>query len=217
MAFEPKKFNELYEAMRAHTTVLTDFEVGSVTRTMYESFAYEMGLLYQKMQPVYQSAFIDSAEGAHLDQVVAVLGILRGLPDFSVGEVLFIRDKGNAEVSIPAGTLVATEDTPEKPKKVYQTVESAVLAQNQTEVTVKAQALERGEEQDAPADTVVVMPRPIPASNRSTTRSPAFGGPPARNRRRAAPSGQKTPCYRREKPISRPLKTPYCPCRACST
>jgi uncharacterized phage protein gp47/JayE len=162
MAFEPKKFNELYEAMRARTTVLTDFEVGSVTRTLYESFAYEMGLLYQKMQLVYQSAFVDSAEGAHLDQVVAVLGILRGLPDFSVGEVVFIRDKGNADVAIPAGTLVATEDTPEKPKKVYQTVESAVLAQSQTEVTVKVQALERGEEQDAPADTVVVMPRPIP-------------------------------------------------------
>lgn len=162
MAFEPKKFSELYEAMRARTTVLTDFEVGSVTRTMYESFAYELGLLYQKMQLVYQSAFVDSAEGAHLDQVVAILGIQRSLPDFSVGEVTFLRDKGNADIDIPAGTMVATEDTPEKPKKVYQTLESAKLAQNQTELTVKVQALERGEEQDAPAETIVVMPRPIP-------------------------------------------------------
>lgn len=162
MAFEPKKFNDLYDAMRARTTVLTDFEVGSVTRTMYESFAYELGLLYQKMQLVYQSAFVDSAEGTHLDQVVAVLGIQRGLPDFSVGEATFFRDKGNADINIPAGTMVATEDSPEKPKKVYQTVESATLAQNQAEVRVKIQAVERGEEQDVPADAIVVMPRPVP-------------------------------------------------------
>ena len=49
MAFEPKKFNELYEDMRVKTPpALTDFEVGSVTRTMYESFAYELGVLYHK-------------------------------------------------------------------------------------------------------------------------------------------------------------------------
>ena len=118
MAFEPKKFSELYEAMRSRTAVLTDFEVGSVARTMFESFAYELGLLYQKMNLVYLSAFVDSAEGSHLDQVVATLGIQRSLPDFAVGEVVFLRDKGNTDITIPAGTLVATEDTPELPKKV---------------------------------------------------------------------------------------------------
>lgn len=162
MAFEPKKFSELYDAMRASTTALTDFEVGSVTRTMYESFAYELGLLYQKMQLVYLSAFVDSAEGTHLDQVVAILGIQRSLPDFAVGEVVFLRDKGSAAINIPAGTLVATEDTPENPKKVYQTVESAVLAETQLEVTVKVQAIDRGEELDTEIETVVVMPRPVP-------------------------------------------------------
>lgn len=162
MAFEPKKFTELYDAMRSRTTVLTDFEVGSVTRTMYESFAYELGLLYQKMNLVYLSAFVDSAEGTHLDQVVAILGIQRSLPDYAVGEVVFTRDKGNADIIIPAGTLVATEDTPETPKKVYQTIEAAVLAKDQPEVTVKVQAVNRGEEQDSDPEKIVVMPRPIP-------------------------------------------------------
>jgi len=162
MAFEPKKFNELYEAMRSRTSVLTDFEVGSVSRTMYESFAYELGLLYQKMNLVYLSAFVDSAEGTHLDQVVAILGIQRSLPDFAVGEVVFLRDKGNADISIPVGTLVATEDTPELPKKVYQTIEAGVLAKDQSEVTVKVQAVNRGEEQDSDSERIVVMPRPIP-------------------------------------------------------
>lgn len=162
MAFEPKKFIELYDAMRSRTTVLTDFEVGSVARTMYESFAYELGLLYQKMNLVYLSAFVDSAEGTHLDQVVSVLGIQRSLPDYAVGEVVFTRDKGNADISIPAGTLVATEDTPELPKKVYQSIEAAVLAKDQSEVTVKVQAINRGDEQDSDPGSIVVMPRPIP-------------------------------------------------------
>jgi uncharacterized phage protein gp47/JayE len=162
MAFEPKKFSELYDSMRSRTTVLTDFEVGSVTRTMYESFAYELGLLYQKMNLVYLSGFVDSAEGTNLDQVVAVLGIQRNLPDFAVGEVTFLRDKGNSDIPIPVGTLVATEDTPDNPKKVYQTIEAAVLAKDQPEVIVKIQAIIRGEEQDSDADQIVVMPRPIP-------------------------------------------------------
>src|SRR4051794_27354352 len=162
MAFEPKKFNDLYESMRSRTTILTDLEVGSVTRTMYESFAYELGLLYQKMNLVYLSAFVDSAEGTNLDQVVAVLGIQRSLPQFAVGEVAFERDKGNADINIPLGTLVATVDTPEQPKKVYQTIEAAVLAKDQSEITVKVQAVNRGEDQDSDLGSIVVMPRPIP-------------------------------------------------------
>jgi uncharacterized phage protein gp47/JayE len=162
MAFEPKKFNELYDAMRSRTSVLTDFEVGSVARTMYESFASELGLLYQKMNLVYLSAFVDSAQGMHLDQVVAILGILRSLPDFAVGEVVFLRDKGNADINISAGTLVATEDTPGLPKKVYQTIDSVVLAKDQSEVTVKVQAINRGEDQDCDHESILVMPRPIP-------------------------------------------------------
>ena len=45
--FEPKKFTDLYEANRGHSVgVLTDFEVGSVSRTLTEAFAIEMALLY---------------------------------------------------------------------------------------------------------------------------------------------------------------------------
>lgn len=148
--------------MRGRTSLLTDFEVGSVTRTIYESFSYELALLYEKMNLVYLSAYVDTAQGFQLDQVVAILGVKRGLPDFSVGTVVFERDAGSEEIAIPLGTLIATEDSEENPKKVYQTIEQKVLAQNQTTVEVKVQAVERGEEQDTDAETVVVMPRPIP-------------------------------------------------------
>ena len=162
MAFEPKKFNDIYEDMRGRITpVLSDFEVGSVARTMFESFAYELGAMYQKMQLVYLSGFVDTAEGSHLDNVVAVLGIQRSLPDFAVGKVIFTRDKGNLDLSIPVGTLVATVETNQKPKKVYKTIDSADLPKGVQTVEVSVQALERGQEMDADIESIVVMPRPI--------------------------------------------------------
>lgn len=162
MTFVPKKFNEIYEDMRDRTTVVTDFSIGSVTRTMYESFAFEMALLYEKMNLVYLSAYVDSAAGPQLDNVVAILGIKRGLPDFAEGEVTFQRDVGKEDIVIPLGTLVATEDKPESPKKIYQTIEPKTLLKNQTAVEVKVQAVNRGEEEVVDAETIVVMPRPIP-------------------------------------------------------
>ncbi|MEZ4958222.1 MAG: baseplate J/gp47 family protein [Saprospiraceae bacterium] len=173
MAFEIKKYTNIFEDMRnGIPPALDDFEVGSVTRTLVESFSYELALLYEKMNLVYLSAFVDTAQGSHLDNVVAVLGIRRSLPDFSVGAVKFVRDTGKEDITIPIGTLVATEDTPEKPKKVYQTIEQKILAGNQTEVSVKIQAVERGEEQDTEANTIIVMPRPIPGIKEVTNPEP---------------------------------------------
>lgn len=162
MAFEPKKFNDIVEDMQGRISGLSDFEVGSVTRTLVETFSYELGLLYEKMRLVYLSAFIDSAEGINLEQVVAVLGIKRGLPDYATGAVSFERDRGNDDILIPLGALVATEEKADKPKKVYQTIEEKTLRGAEVSVEIKVQALERGEEQDAAEGEIVVMPRPVP-------------------------------------------------------
>lgn len=162
MSFEPRKFKEIFDDMQDRTTTLTDFQVGSVTRTLFETFSYELALMYEKMNLVYLSAFIDSATGFDLDRVVAVLGIQRSLPDFSVGLVSFERDLGQEDIIVPIGTLVATEDTPENPKKVYQTIEQVVIASNEASADAKVQAIQTGEEQDTLQGTVIVMPRPIP-------------------------------------------------------
>ena len=162
MTFEPKKFNQVFEDMRQRTTVLTDFEVGSVARTVYESFAYEIALLYEKMRLVYLSAYVDTAEGQQLDLVVAILGIKRGEPDFAEGTVIFQRDIGNKDIDVPMGTLIATPETPTTPKKVYQTTETKLFPKGQTSLEMKIQATNRGEGEVTPAETLSVLPRPIP-------------------------------------------------------
>ena len=164
MAFEAKKFSDIFSAMRQRAQaggVITDFEVGSVARTLLESFSYEIALLYEQMHLVYLSAFVDTAEGQQLDMVVSILGITRGEPDFAEGVVTFQRDVGNEDIPIPFGTLVATADTPEAPKKVYQTVEPKTLLKDHTSTDVRVQALNRGEAEVVPSAAIVVMPRPV--------------------------------------------------------
>ena len=49
MAFEIKKYTNIFEDMRnGIPPALDDFEVGSVTRTLVESFSYELALLYDR-------------------------------------------------------------------------------------------------------------------------------------------------------------------------
>lgn len=162
MTFTPKKYKDIFDEMRAMSQVVTDFEVGSVARTMYESFSYELALVYEKMQMVYLSAYVDTAQGNQLDQVVAVLGIQRNQPDFAEGIVSFQRDGAGLDIVIPVGTLVATKESSTGEKFVYQTTKEATLIAVRTSVDVSIRAVERGEEYEAAAGTLIVMPRPVP-------------------------------------------------------
>ena len=165
MTFEPKKFEEIYTNMvqksQEKVPTLTDFQVGSVIRTMYESFAYEIGILYEQLNQVYLSAFIDSSEGSQLEMLVALLGIQRGLPDFAEGTVTFQRYLGTDIIEIPVGTLVTTEDSEKSPKKAYTTIESQIFPANSKTLDVKIQAVEPGEEQVTKKETINIMPLPI--------------------------------------------------------
>jgi uncharacterized phage protein gp47/JayE len=166
MAFDKPGFRDLYAALetdlRRRAPALTDWEEGSVVRSLFESFAYEMALLYEQMQSVYDAGYVDTATGPNLDRVVAVLGITRNEPDFATGVVTFERDPGaTAAVTIPAGTLVTTAEQ-DAARKAYQTIEDAVLAPGQTAASAKVQAGERGAAMTADSGTVTVMPRPVP-------------------------------------------------------
>ena len=161
MEFDPKKFSDIVDGMQGLVNDLDDFQVGSVTRTLMESFASELGLLYQKMKLVYLSAFISSATETNLEQVVAVLGIERGMPDYATGSVTFTRDKGKEDILIPIGTLVATDNKPGNPKKVYETIEVKTLKGSDQAIDVKVKAKDSGPEQATGENTISVIPRPI--------------------------------------------------------
>ena len=69
-----------YYPIQTPPVPLTDLNVGSVTRTMLETIAREMAMVYLDLDFVYKSAFIDSAEGGSLDRVVALVGVSASRP-----------------------------------------------------------------------------------------------------------------------------------------
>lgn len=163
--FEPKKFEDIYNDMVVVTQSkipgVTDFQVGSVIRTIYESFAYEIAVLQEQLNRVYLSSYIDTAEGVELELLVAILGIKRGLPDFAEGIVTFTKDIGTENIEIPLGTILITEETENNPKKAYKTIEIVNFLAEQTEIDVKIQAVERGQDQVIKAETLKIMPLPV--------------------------------------------------------
>jgi hypothetical protein len=100
-------------ARRDSRSPLTDTAVGSVTRTLTEAIGREIAVVYQQIDLAYRSAFIESAEGASLDHVVAILGVTRKTAEFAEGLATFFRAAGlQGNITIPAGLPLTTISGP---------------------------------------------------------------------------------------------------------
>jgi uncharacterized phage protein gp47/JayE len=138
---------------------LTDRFVGSVTRTLAEAFAIEFALLQQAIHASYESAFIDTATGGALDQVVAILGITRRSAQFATGEVVFTRASGSrGDIDIKAGTLLRTAT---EPARSFETTVAKTLRDGQTATTVPIRATAIGPTAVAQPGEISVLVRPI--------------------------------------------------------
>jgi uncharacterized phage protein gp47/JayE len=134
----------------------TDIHTGSVLRTLAESVALEIAGLHAQLEAVYDSAFIDTAEGRSLDNVVALLGIERVRGGRATTQLQFTRSPGSrGVVTIPAGTRVMDESGDVE----YATTETATLPPEQKTVRVAARDLEAND--PVAAASLVVLPVPI--------------------------------------------------------
>jgi len=117
-------------------TPLTDLNVGSVVRTLSEAISRELALLYAQLNRAYDSGFVDTASGASLDRVTALLGLRRYRAGRPVGSVRFSRRAGAiGAITIPAGTPI----TDAADKLRYETVETREMlpAESTAEVRVR--------------------------------------------------------------------------------
>lgn len=137
---------------------LTDRNEGSVVLTLLEAFARELAVAYEQLDIVYRYAFLETAEGAALDQVVALLGLERLPRGFLVGSVRFSRaTPADADIAIPAGTMVAGLNVP-----LVQTVQDARLDAGRTSATADVQSVERPPKPEPIGPgKLTLMPRPI--------------------------------------------------------
>ena len=137
-------------------SALTDVNVGSVARTLLETTAYEMARLYAMLEAVYDAAFVDTATGSSLDNVVALLGIERVRGGLPTGEVELSRAPGSpGEITVPAGTRVATADG----RVEYETTATATMSPAQAAIRVAVRDLDPND--PLPADSLTLLPKPI--------------------------------------------------------
>jgi hypothetical protein len=137
-------------------SALTDVNVGSVARTLLETTALEMARLYAMLEAVYDAAFVDTATGSSLDNVVALLGIERVRGGLPTGEVELTRAPGSpGEITVPAGTRVATADG----RVEYETTATATMSPAQAAIRIAVRDLEPND--PLPADSLTLLPKPI--------------------------------------------------------
>jgi hypothetical protein len=153
---DPGSLIEISYTVRTPGAPVTDLHVGSVARTLAESVAVEIAGLYAQLQAVYDAAFVDTATGSSLDNVVSLLGIERIRGGRPAGEIEFTRAPGSpGTITIPAGTRVVTVDGSVE----YETTDTVTLAQGQGTIRVPARDLEANE--PLPASSLTVLPVPI--------------------------------------------------------
>jgi len=166
MDFTDKDFRGIRDSLLNDISargLITDLNVGSVARTLTEAYARELVVLYEAMQNVYNSAFVDTATGQSLDFVVSILGITRIDADRAEGRVVFSRGTpATGDITIRKGTIVTTQGTENGGQPpLFETSGEQILRKGDREIEVSVSAREKGEEGVVEANTITVMPRPI--------------------------------------------------------
>jgi len=134
---------------------LNDLHVGSITRTLAESMGLEMARIYAQLQYVYESGFIDTANGRSLDNIVALLGIKRIRGGYPAGTLEFVRTpSGTGAITIPAGTRVLDETG----NVEYETTATVTMAPHQDRIRVGIRDLEPNDPVEAGTLTVLAVP-----------------------------------------------------------
>jgi hypothetical protein len=139
---------------------LTDANEGSVVRTLAEAFARELAVCYEQLDSVYRNAYLDSASGPALDNVVALLGLERQRGGHLEGTATFSRGQPAPEdIHIPLGTLVAGACAALRHHR------QRGARQGRTQVVVGVRAVEPGGRRSRPAPWPACR-GPSPASTR---------------------------------------------------
>lgn len=114
----------------------------------------------EQLQTVYNAAYIDTATGENLENVVSILGISRQEANHATGVIEFSRDSPAViDYTIPKGTVVQTLG----PDVVqFETTEPVTIADGETIARADIRAIEGGIAGNVAANTITVLPS-VPA------------------------------------------------------
>lgn len=158
---EGSRFYANYQSAQSpgNRVPLTDRSPGSITRLLAETIGREYAVLSGQLERVYQSAFLDTASGNDLDNLVALVGLNRRGQNSAEGAITFSRSTpAPADITISAATRLSTRDVP---AVAFETSQTVTLPRGQLSVNAPIQALETNNAGLVAAGQIVVINRPI--------------------------------------------------------
>jgi hypothetical protein len=144
-------------------SLLTDINVGSVTRTLAEALSRELAVVYQQINLAYLAGFIDWASGKSLDFVVSILDVTRKTAEFAEGEVTFFRNPNvSGAITINAGVRLTTSDG----RITFETTNLRTLQPGQNRINVPVRATIAGNDGIVEANTITQLSQPVAGVDR---------------------------------------------------
>ena len=168
-------FVDYFRRVSTAVSPLTDFNVGSVTRTISEAIGREIAIVYQQINEAYLAGFVDTATGLSLDLVVSILGVVRKGGEFAAGLVTFFRDPASSAgaITIPEGTELSTAGGV---TFVTADVGTLQVGQARTDVPIRATEASKGPAGKVKAGEITRIENPIAGIARVTNFDPTALG-----------------------------------------
>ncbi len=166
MSLRIKSFTELSQGMMAALgaakTGLTNFNAGSVIRTLLEVIAAVIAELYAYAAEMLTQVFPDTATGIWLVRWLRSVGLEPKEAVQTAGVLELIREVARpVSVTVAAGTMIRTQPDAAGLVLRYLTTEEVTLPAGATEVTVAVQAVEAGSNANIHAGTDLEFATPI--------------------------------------------------------
>lgn len=170
--FKRKTYNDIILSMEAKAKELYGEDINLSDRSplglFLQNIAWELQEMWQVGEDVYNSAFVDTAEYAQLDNVSKYITLQRKKALKSEGNITIY---GDADTLIEKGFRVSTEAS----ELVFETIGKVVIGEN-GEIEVPIIALHTGEMCNVPANTITKIVNPMSGVSSVNNKEPTFGG-----------------------------------------
>ena len=131
-------FAVTYRYDQRSTSGITDVSVGSLTLTLLQASARQFAAAWRSLELVKASAYIDTALGDDLNELVKLVGIERNPASVASGYVSFYRTSTSGETTVNSGVQVAAPTT--SGDVIYATQETGHFRDGFSSVRVPIQA-----------------------------------------------------------------------------
>ncbi|MFA6371307.1 MAG: baseplate J/gp47 family protein [Methanothrix sp.] len=143
----------------AENPSLCDWSLNSMLRKTNIPIAIQIQKMEARIDAAAEAQLVNSATDADLDDLVADRGLTRLSGTKAVGQVAFIRSLvASADITIPLGTQVATQDTDGEGPVLFATIAEVTLLTGTTSIAADVEACEIGARGNVRAAAIVNIP-----------------------------------------------------------